>query len=136
MLTEAHRGQVDYFEQGGVSVSQLSSSVMFDGSGQPDGETADRSGAQTDNSCGISRKSQSSRTPSSSSRRRAPTPTKTVMATENWNFVKLVNKVLQKWKNYGTLARRKLIEDQNTILELSGRVQELRNEANCMFSGC
>ena len=30
------------------------------------------------------------------------------------------------------LARRKLIEDQNTILELSGRVQELQNEVNCM----
>ena len=28
-------------------------------------------------------------------------------------------------------ARRKLIEDQNTILELSGRVQELQNEVNC-----
>ena len=33
---------------------------------------------------------------------------------------------------FDTLARRKLIEDQNTILELSGRVQELQNEINCM----
>ena len=31
-----------------------------------------------------------------------------------------------------TIARRKLIEDQNTIVELSGRVQELQNEVNCM----
>ena len=31
-----------------------------------------------------------------------------------------------------TIARRKLIEDQNTILELSGRVQEQQNEVNCM----
>ena len=31
-----------------------------------------------------------------------------------------------------TMARRKFIEDQNTILELSGRVQELQNEVNCM----
>ena len=30
------------------------------------------------------------------------------------------------------MARRKFIEDQNTILELSGRVQELQNEVNCM----
>ena len=30
---------------------------------------------------------------------------------------------------FDTIARRKLIEDQNTILELSGRVQELQNEA-------
>ena len=33
---------------------------------------------------------------------------------------------------FDTIARRKLIEDQNTILELSGRVQELENEVNCM----
>ena len=33
---------------------------------------------------------------------------------------------------FDTLARRKLIEDQNTILELSGRVHELQNEVNCM----
>ena len=44
MLTQAHRGQVDYCVPGGMSVSQ-SSSVMFDGSGQLDGETmVDRSG--------------------------------------------------------------------------------------------
>ena len=49
----------------------------------------------------------------------------------NWNFVKFINKVLQKWKNYGN-SRRKLIEDQNTTLELSGRIQELQNEVNCM----
>ena len=33
---------------------------------------------------------------------------------------------------FDTMARRKFVEDQNTILELSGRVQELQNEANCM----
>ena len=33
---------------------------------------------------------------------------------------------------FDTLARRKLMEDQNTILELSGRLQELQNEVNCM----
>ena len=31
-----------------------------------------------------------------------------------------------------TTARRKLVEDQNTILELIGRVQELQNEVHCM----
>ena len=54
--------------------------------------------------------------------------------------MKFINKVLQRWRNYkkfqssafDTIARRKLIEDQNTILELSGRVQELQNEVNCM----
>ena len=33
---------------------------------------------------------------------------------------------------FDTHARRKLIEDQNTIMELSGRLQELQNEVNCM----
>ena len=33
---------------------------------------------------------------------------------------------------FDTMTRRKLIEDQNTILELTGRVQELQNEVNCM----
>ena len=40
------------------------------------------------------------------------------------------------WKfessTFDTIERRKLIEDQNTILELSGRVPELQNEVNCM----
>ena len=45
MLIAAHRGQVDCSVQGGMSVSQSSSSVMFDVSGQPDGERmVDRSG--------------------------------------------------------------------------------------------
>ena len=44
MLTEAYRGQVDYFVQGGVSVSQLLSSVRSDKSGQLDGKMVDRSG--------------------------------------------------------------------------------------------
>ena len=41
---------------------------------------------------------------------------------------------LQKFQSstFDTLARRKLIEDENTIMELSGRLQELQNEVNCM----
>ena len=38
LLTEAHRGQADYCEPEGMSVSQSSSSVVFDGSGKLDGE--------------------------------------------------------------------------------------------------
>ena len=33
---------------------------------------------------------------------------------------------------FDTMARRKFIEDQNTILELGQRVQELQNEVNCL----
>ena len=58
----------------------------------------------------------------------------------NWNFVKFINKVLQRWRNYekskvlffDTFVRRKFIKDHNTILELSVRLQELQNEVNCM----
>ena len=38
----------------------------------------------------------------------------------------------QSCSTFDTIARRKLIEDQNTIMELSGRLQELQNEVNCM----
>ena len=31
-----------------------------------------------------------------------------------------------------TIARRRLVEDQDTILELTGKMQELQNEINCM----
>ena len=43
-------------------------------------------------------------------------------------------KKLRKFQSstFDTIARRKLIEDQNTIVELSGRSQELQNEVNCM----
>ena len=33
---------------------------------------------------------------------------------------------------FDTIARRKLIEDQNIVMELSERLQELQNEVNCM----
>ena len=33
---------------------------------------------------------------------------------------------------FGTISMRKLIEDRDTILELTGKIQELQNEINCM----
>ena len=43
-------------------------------------------------------------------------------------------KELRKFQSstFGTIARRRLVEDLDTILELSGRIQELQNEINCM----
>ena len=43
-------------------------------------------------------------------------------------------KELQKFQSstFDTLTRQKFIEDQNTIMELSGRLQELQNEVSCM----
>ena len=33
---------------------------------------------------------------------------------------------------FDTIATRRLVEDQDTILELIGNLQELQNEINCM----
>ena len=33
---------------------------------------------------------------------------------------------------FDTIARRRLVEDQDTILDLTGKIQELQNEVNCM----
>ena len=33
---------------------------------------------------------------------------------------------------FDTLSRRKLIEDRDTILELTAKIQELENKVNCM----
>ena len=43
-------------------------------------------------------------------------------------------KELQKYQNstFDELAQKKVIEDQKIIMELSGRLQELQNEVNCM----
>ena len=56
------------------------------------------------------------------------------------NYVKLMIKISVKWKNSrsfrvppsDTIARRRLVEDQDTILELTGKIQDLQNEMNCM----
>ena len=43
-------------------------------------------------------------------------------------------KELQKFQNstFDEFAQKKFIEDQKTIMELSGRLRELQNEVNCM----
>ena len=33
---------------------------------------------------------------------------------------------------FDTIARRRLVEDQDTILKLAGKKQDLQNEINCM----
>ena len=58
----------------------------------------------------------------------------------NWNFVKLINKVLQRWKNYGNFRvlpsilwqDENLSKIRNTILELSRQSAGIANEVNCM----
>ena len=47
LLTEAHRGQVDYCDPEGVSVSQSSLSVVFDRTGKPVGENSSNAQIRT-----------------------------------------------------------------------------------------
>ena len=157
MHTEAYRGQVDYFVQEGVSVSQLSSSVRFDRSGQPDGEMVDRSGQPDE--CNSS-KAQirtlleehrqtilaecHARVSHHELQAAQAEEERRLLQGQLWqqklefreahqrSFTEMEE--LRKFQSstFDTMARRKFIEDQNTILELSGRVQELQNEVNCM----
>ena len=43
-------------------------------------------------------------------------------------------KELKKFQSstFDTIARRRIVEDEDTILELTGKIQELQNEINCM----
>ena len=187
MLTEAYRGQVDYFVPECMSVSLSSSSVVFDGSGQPDGErNVDQSvtfGVTRNTYIAHSKFSENTRTvkmvdgsgqPDECNSWKALIRTlleeqrQTILAEcharvshhelqaaqaeeerrllqghlwrEKLEFREAHQRSLtemaelRKFQNstFDTIARRKLIEDQNTILELSGRVQELQNEVNCM----
>ena len=59
---------------------------------------------------------------------------------QNWNLHEAHEKSLNEMEElkrfqgstFDTIARRKLVDDQDTILELPGKIQELQNEINCM----
>ena len=189
MLTEAHRGQVDYCEPEGMSVSQsvvvVVCSVRW--TGQPDGErNVDQSvnfGVTRNRYSAHSKFSENTQTEKlvdgsgklageNSSNAQIRTlldeqrqmiiaeycekighhelqavhaeEERRLLQGELWRqkleFREAHQRSLTEMKElrkfqsstFDTIARRKLIEDQNTILELSGRVQELQNEVNCM----
>ena len=187
MLTAAHRGQVDCCVPGGTSVSQSSSSVMFDGSGQPDGERmvdhSRKSGvtfnvisSHSNFSGDTQTKKMVDRSGQPDERNSSNAQIRTLLEEQRQTIIaeyreKVGHHELQAaqaeeerrllqghfWRQklefrearqqsltemeelrkfqsstFDTIARRKLIEDQNTILELSGRVQEFKNEVNCM----
>ena len=178
MLTAAHRGQVDYCVPGGISVSQSSSSVMFDGSGQLDGERmVDQSGksgvtfnvisAHSIFSEDIQIERMVDRSGQPDERNSSNAQIRTLLEEQRQTIIaeyrekvshhelhaahaeeerRLLQgqlwrqklgfrearqqsltemKELRKFQSstFDTIARRKLIEDQNTILGLSGRVQ-------------
>ena len=59
---------------------------------------------------------------------------------QNWDLREVHDKSLNEMEQlkkfqsstFDTIARRTLVEDQDTILELTGKIQELQNEINCM----
>ena len=187
VLTEAHRGQVDYCEPEGMSVSQSSSSVMFDGSRQPDGErmvdqsrkhgvTFNMISAHSNFSEDIQTVRMVDASGKPDERNSSNAQIRTLLEEQRQTIIaeyrekvshhelhaahaeeerRLLQRQLWRQKlefreahqqsltemkklrkfqgsTFDTLARRKLTEDQNTTLELSGRVQELQNEVNCM----
>ena len=138
MLTEAHQGQVDYCEPEGMSVSQSSSSVRFYGSGEPDERNSSNAQIRTllDKQRQIIIAEYRAKSQAVEERQ--------LLQGQLWRQKLEFREAhqqsltemeeLRKFQSstFDTIARRKLIEDQNTILELSDRVQELQNEVNCM----
>ena len=59
---------------------------------------------------------------------------------QNWDLREARGKSLNEMEElkrfqgstFDSLSRRKLVEDRDTILELTGKIQELQNEINCM----
>ena len=59
---------------------------------------------------------------------------------QNWDYREAHEKSLKEMEElkkfqsstFDTVARRRLVEDQDTILELTGIIQELQNEINCL----
>ena len=148
-----------------MSVSQSSSSFVFDGSGQPFGERmVDRSGqpdvtrnvieAQSTFSEDTRIEHTHDRSGKLDERNSSKAQISTLLEEQRQTIIaeyrekvghhelqaahaEEERRLLQRqlWRQsstFDTIARRKLIEDQNTILELSGRLQELQNEVNCM----
>ena len=187
LLAEAHRGQADYCEPEGMSVSLLSSSVVFNGSGQPEGEknvdqsvnfgvTRNTYSAHSEFSENTQAEKVVDRSGNPEERNSSNAQIRTLLEEQRQMIIAECREKVgrhelqaahaeeerrilqgQLWRQklefreahqqslaemeelrkfqsstFDTIARRKLIEDPNTILELSGRAQELQNEVNCM----
>ena len=156
MLTAAHRGQVDYCVPGGISVSQ-SSSAMFDQGNLMEWEWSIDQGnlmsvtART-HRLGLYLKSKDRRLSRNIVKKSVITNSMQLTQKksadsykDNYGDRKLEFREahqqsltemdeLRKFQSstFDTIARRKLIEDQNTTLALSGRVQEFQYEVNCI----
>ena len=129
-----------------MSVSQSSSSVMFDGSGQPDERNSSNAQIRTlleeqrQTILAEYREKVSHHELHAAHAEEERRLLQGQLGRQKLEFREAHQQSLTEMEElrkfqsstFDTIARRKLIEDQNTILELSGRVQELQNEVNCM----
>ena len=146
LLAEAHREHADYCDPEGVSVSQSSLSVVFDRAGKPVGESSSYAQTRTllDEQRQMIIAEYCEKIGHHELQAARAEEERRTLQEELWRQQKDFREVHQQSlkemeelrrfqsSTFDTLARRELIEDQNTIMELSGREQELQNEVNCM----
>ena len=155
LLAEVHRDYADYRRPEGVSVSPSSMSVMHGRSnGEPVeemtgiAEERESSSAQIRTLLNEQRKtiiakccekvSHHERLAAQAEQERKILQEELWRQQQDFREVHQQNltemKELQKFQNstFDELTRQKFIKDQNTIMECSGRLQELQNEVNCM----
>ena len=146
LLTEAHREHADYCDPEGVSVSQSSLSVVFDRTAKPVGENSSNAQIRTllDEQRQMIIAEYCQKTGHHELQAARAEEERRILREKLWRQQMDFREVhqqsltemeeLRKFQSsiFDTLARRKLIEDQNTIMELPSRVQELQNEVNCM----
>ena len=151
LLAEVHRDSADYRLAEGVNVSQSSVSVMVDRTGEPVeeriAEERESSSAQIRTMLNEQRKTiiaeyceKVSHHELLAAQAEHERRIQEELLRQQQDFREVHQqdlikmKELQKFQNstFDEFTRQKFIEDQKTIMELSGRLQELQNEVNCM----
>ena len=146
LLDEAHREHADYCDPEGVSVSQSSLSVVFDRTGKPVGENSSNAQIRTllDEQRHCYRRVLRESFLTTNFRQREPKKNaefyKKNYGVSKRIFVKFINKVLPRWRNYENSKVLPSIRSQDgsssrtrtLFWNYSGRVQELQNEVHCM----
>ena len=152
LLAEVHRDYADYRRAEGVSVSPSSVSVMVDRTGEPVeemiAEERESSSAQIRTLLNEQRKtiiaeycekvSHHELLAAQAEHERRILQGELLRQQQDFREVHqqdlIKMKELQKFQNstFDEFTRQKFIEDQKIIMELSGRLQELQNEVNCM----
>ena len=150
LLHQAHRAQVDHSVREDLSVS-LSLSSMSDGTGRPVGDRPGRLGELQSSEAQIrtllddqilaefqaridQHEFQAARAEEEHRLLQGQLWQQKLELREAHQRSLAVMEELRKFQSsaFDTMARRKFVEDQNTVLEFSGRLQELPNEVNCM----